>query len=129
MLALSLGINVLLGGAVVRFAVRPPGPPLVEHLVDEMAAELPEADAAILRAAYEARRAVLDRHGDGPRGFHEDLSAALRREPFDPAALEAVFTHHDQRHDRVRETIKAMVIEAATQMSPAGREALARFRP
>ncbi|MBB4264699.1 periplasmic heavy metal sensor [Roseospira visakhapatnamensis] len=131
-LILSLGVNLFLGGFVLRGVLDPPRgppPPSIDRVIDRMTGYLPEADAAILRAVFEARRAEVEAQERSGRALHKAVAQALRQDPFDPEALAAAFARMDAHMMALHGSMQAIIVEATTHMSPEGRRGLARFRP
>lgn len=131
-LPVSLVLNGFLVGMVITLWLRPvlpPAPPRPETIIAEMAAILPAADAAILRASFTARAPRL---GDRPRNREETLGRirnALRAEPFDAQALATIFAEGRQSRDRIDNSVEGALIDAAAKMSMEGRHKLADWRP
>lgn len=129
LLLLSLGLNVMLGAFAARVALEPPHPPVPLLLFQRMAADLPDADAEILRTVVADHRTRLAALGRPPTNAHVAIAEALRAEPFDPAALDAALTNLHAGFENSHAAIGDVLVEAATRMSPEGRAALATFRP
>lgn len=127
-LIVSLGGNMLMGGYLWRqFSHH--GPPDLDHFVNGMAADLPAADAAILRAAFAEHREEL-REPDGDRdAFHDRIGQLLQAEPFSPEALAGFFAEQREGHHARIRLMEETIVKAAAAMSPEGRHRMARFRP
>ena len=130
----SLALNLFFVGVAVAMAVRAPAPPAwdrnvfvrVEHIADT----LPPADADLLRGQINANRQLID---------EAQIAIPLRagRDPRD-AAARAVRRRRDARGHgedprRARQAfdqvIQGVFAFSASQMSPAGRKALADWPP
>lgn len=131
-LAVSVALNLFLAGMMIAWHMRPPPPPppgpWFERMIQRMSADLPPADQAILRSSYEARRQELDRMDKEVQAAREKVSAAMRAQPYDPAALEAAMAAARDVREPVIETVEQAVAEAAAKMSPEGRTKLADWR-
>lgn len=129
-LVASLGANMFLLGFVVGHPPPPPPPPRdVERIVERLSEALPPADAAILRRVWDASRVYFPDGLGPPEDFPRRLQAALRRDPFDPAELVAIFAETDRSEQAKRERLQKGLIQAASEMSREGRNVLASFRP
>jgi uncharacterized membrane protein len=120
----SLGLNMFFAGLTISH-LRPPPPFDPLHMLSRLADQLPPTDAAILRQVLDSKAAEMREDEAHFRSFPQRLDAALLAEPFDPAALAAVFA--DGRGQE--SAMSAVMIEAATRMSPEGRHRLAMARP
>jgi len=132
LLPLSFSLNVLLAtAAAVHLLKGPPHhpPPGPEHIIDHVAGILPPADAAIVRAAFDRHKAALESNETLARTLPERLSAILRVEPLDEAALRAVVTEGRAAHTLMNDALTDTLLEAAPKISPEGRARLADMRP
>ena len=126
----SLALNLFLIGLMVALITREP--PATDRSpagrIDGLASTLPAADGAKLRANFAANRANVD----GARKKYEDsreaIRAVLRREPFDNAALRAAMAESRAARQEFDTALQAVMAQAAGEMSPAGRAALADWR-
>lgn len=130
-LALSLALNVLLIGVVGAWAARPlfrgpPAPPDFSRVIDRTAHRLDDADAAVLRRAYEARRDDVARASGVVRAARSKVGRALRAEPFDADALGGAMNEVSAARASFEAVIQDVMRESAVAMSPEGRRALAR---
>jgi uncharacterized membrane protein len=130
-LAVSLAINLLLIGVVGTWAVRPlfrgpPAAPGFGRVIDRIAHRLNDADAAILRHAYEARRDNMTRLSENVRAARNAARGALRAEPFDPDAFGRALNAVGAARASFEAAIQDVMRESAVAMSPEGRRALAR---
>ena len=133
LLLLSLALNLGLGAALVaihwhhpadqsgaaeRRWARIPNPRMLAGALDE-------ADRKILLQVVETHR---DQLGDRFRplgGARRELAAALRAEPFDPAAMQRAFDRMRESESGTTEAMHAFMLELATRVSPAGRQRIA----
>lgn len=129
MLVASLGINMLVGGFILRQELTHRGPPSVDSFIERMASNLSAADADILRRTFQENREALAVHDQWRAGFHERIGAALTAEPFDPAKLSEVFGEMDRHDTDMHRLMQHSLIKAASEMSPQGRQQMAKFRP
>ncbi|EME68583.1 hypothetical protein H261_17563 [Paramagnetospirillum caucaseum] len=131
----SLALNVFLGTVLVMREPGPPprppggGPPSPLHFVERLAADLPPADAAVLRAAIGRRAQEVEASHRVWTGLPERVAAALAAPAFDAQSLRAVLAEGRQAHGAVDEAVAEVILEAASAMSPEGRQAVARWRP
>ncbi|MEI7609337.1 MAG: periplasmic heavy metal sensor, partial [Rhodospirillaceae bacterium] len=96
-LPLSLSVNVFLATVIVVHEWhRHRGPPDPRHMIEEIARELPEADAAILRRTFAAEPELQREPPQKGKDPMNPVRAALRAEPFDPEALKTAIAglHH-----------------------------------
>ncbi|WP_096701864.1 periplasmic heavy metal sensor [Magnetospirillum sp. 15-1] len=134
-LPVSLALNVFLGTVLVMREPGPPprgpggGPPSPLHLVERMAADLPPADAAILRTAARRRAQEVEYQHSIWIGVPQRVGTALAAPDFDPEALRAVLAEGRRAHRAEDDAIAEVIIEAASAMSAEGRHAIARWRP
>lgn len=129
-LVVSLALNLFLAGMMVAWHMRPPPPPgpWFERMIQRMSGDLAPADRDILQAAYQARRPELDRMDKDVQAARERVGAAMRAQPYDPAALEKAMADARDAREPVVETVEQAVAEAAAKMSPEGRMKLADWR-
>lgn len=128
LLIASLALNVFLGAAMgTHFFRGPKHPPRPGTIILDMAEALPEADARILRQAYEARRSELE--DDTPRRNFDEIRRAMSAEPFDPAAFLRVTSEFHARQHRVHQVTDEILADALPRLSPEGRKRLAERPP
>lgn len=125
----SLGVNMLLGGFILRQELQHRGPPSIDSVIDRLASGLPAADAEILRHAFQENHQALTAHDRWRAGFHERIGAVLLAEPFDPARLSTVFAEMDRHDEDMHGLMQRSLIKAASEMSAQGRRQMAKFRP
>jgi len=129
----SLALNLFFVGVAVAMAVRAPAPPAwdrnvfvrVEHIADT----LPPSDADLLRGQINANRQIID---DAQTKYHsaqDAIHAALRLEPFDVDAMRAAMAQTRAARQSFDQVIQGVFAFSATQMSAAGRLALADWPP
>lgn len=125
----SLALNLFFLGAVLAMAIRAPAPSYWDRdvfvRVERLAATLPGADADLVRGAMNANHAAIAAAQTRYRDAREHVHAVLRQEPFDPAALRAAMAETRAARQAYDQVIHGVFASAATQMSAAGRHALA----
>jgi uncharacterized membrane protein len=129
----SLALNLFFVGVAVAMAVRAPAPPAwdrnvfvrVEHIADT----LPPSDADLLRGQINANRQLIDEAQTKYHSAQDSIHAALRRQPFDAEALRAAMAQTRAARQSFDQVIQGVFAFSATQMSAAGRLALADWPP
>lgn len=130
LLALSLGLNLFLGGWLVTQGVSPSHhdkfsvPP--EQAAESIAKSLPAGDGEILRH-------VIAAHAPQLNAAHRDSQEAMRHlretivaEPLDPAALRDAFDMMRASRQSERGLFGDAIIQAIPQMTLEGRQAFIR---
>jgi uncharacterized membrane protein len=130
----SLALNLFFVGAAVALVIRGPAPVSafdrdVFVRIERLSATLPPADAEKLRAQIEANRAAIRTTQRSYRAAQDGIREALRREPFDIAAMRAAMTQTRAARQNFDQTIQSVVAQAAADMSQSGRNALADWPP
>jgi Spy/CpxP family protein refolding chaperone len=128
-----LALNAfLLAVIAVHETHRPPWPPGgphgpggPHHIVDRLAGLLSEPDATVLRQAFAAEPLLARSPRQAMGDDRQRMRAALRAEPFDPAALAAAVERGHSERDTFDQAIGRALIKAATALSPEGRRVLA----
>jgi uncharacterized membrane protein len=129
----SLALNLFFVGVALAMAIRAPAPPAwdrnvfvrVEHIADT----LPAADADLLRGQINANRQLID---DAQRQYHSaqhEIHETLRHEPFDVNAMRAAMAKTRNARQAFDQVIQGVFAFSASQMTPAGRKALANWPP
>ena len=90
---------------------------LEEHLKPE--------SREVMRHAFDGRRAALRQEFDAMRDARDKVAAALGKEPFDRAALEAAMTEVEKRQDAVHDLVRQSFVEAAARLPAEERMKLA----
>ncbi len=122
-LALSVALNLLVAGVLAGAALR--GGPDRELGFGPFAAALTEDDRAALKREFRARMPDLREMRRGHRQAMAGVLAALRADPFDPAALEVAMDAAAARMgDRLR-IGQDLLADHLGAMSPADRAAFA----
>ena len=85
----------------------------------------PAADAAKLRAAFRVRESSAEGARDALNKAYEGAQAALRTEPFDPAALRAALAEARAARPAYDQVMQDILLTGASAMSVEGRKRLA----
>jgi uncharacterized membrane protein len=125
MLALaSLALNLFLGAMLVATIRNPPPPPyrpMPDRFVEHVAADLSDADAAILRAAFEPLRPRYDALSQEYREAGQRVRALLQAEPVDFDSLRAATSAARAKRRQIGELTEETVLSILPDLSPAGR--------
>jgi len=135
LLLASLGLNLFLGGLLVGREVSG-GLPLrpsqagggLRAAIEQLLRDLPPGDRETARAAFEAQRADIVGRVQALRQARQQVARLLKTEPFDAAATAAAMQAVRERTAAVQETMQALVLQTAPQLSPAGRATIAEPR-
>lgn len=129
----SLALNLFFIGLAIAMAVRPPPPSLWDRNVfvrtERLAASLPPADGAILRATIDAERTELDAAQSHYRASQDAVRGFIRTEPFDGNKVRAAMTQTRAARQTFDEVLERVFANATEKMSPAGRKAVAEWPP
>lgn len=130
----SLALNLFFIGIALALAIRGPSSPApydrdVFVRVERLAASLPAGDAAIMRARVEANRTAIQDAQRGHRAAQNTIRDTFRQAPFDPQAMRAAMAQTRTARQTFDQVIQGVIASAATDMSPAGRAALADWPP
>ncbi|HLA21517.1 MAG TPA: periplasmic heavy metal sensor [Pseudolabrys sp.] len=129
----SLALNLFFVGAAVAMAIRAPAPSTWDRnvfvRVERIAATLPPTDADLLRGQIDANRAEIEDTQTKYRTAQHEIRATLRQEPFDPAAMRAAMAKSRAARQNFDQVVQGVFAGVATQMSAAGRHALADWPP
>jgi uncharacterized membrane protein len=134
-LALNLFFVGIFGALAVRHhlpdaGARPGEPPRTAGArIARLAAALPEPDGARLQEDFGARREAIEAAGAAYREAQEQIRAALRREPFDAAALREAMVASRAARLKLDEMVQEVIAAATEQMSPDGRRRVADYTP
>ena len=133
LLLASLALNLFFVGVALAMIIRAPAPSYWDRdvfvRVERLAATLPPADADIVRGQINTNHTAIDAAQAKYHDARERIHDALRREPFDAAALRAAMAETRATRQAFDQVIQGVFATAATQMSPAGRTALADWPP
>ncbi len=133
LLVISLALNLFFIGIVGAMGVR--------YLLDtqsaqrndiskieRIAATLPAADGDLLRAEYARQRDAVEAARDAIHRQQDAIRAALRREPFDAAAMRTAQAGSRAARESFYQVLHGVVLTAASRMSTVGRSKLADWR-
>ncbi len=129
----SLALNLFFIGIAAALAVRAPAPPSWDRnvfvRVERLAASLPPADADLLRGQIKANREAIEDAQTNYRAAQDVIRVTLRHEPFDVAAMRAAMAQTRAARQNFDQVIQGVFAASASQISPAGRHALADWPP
>lgn len=125
-LAVSVVLNLLFIGLAAG-RIFGPGPFGRAWHLDRAAEALPPAEADEFRAIMRRHRSEMAEQFKAARRAREQVREVLRAEPFDRARLERELAEVRQRSDAMQRSLHAALVEAASRMSPEGRERLSRW--
>jgi uncharacterized membrane protein len=131
LLIASLALNLFFVGIGAALLIRQPAPPdrSTAARIERLAATLPAADAAKLRDKFQAHRAAVETARQGYDAARDAIRDALRREPFDVAAMLAAMTRARAARQTFDQELQTLLANAAAEMSPEGRARLAEWPP
>ena len=127
----SLALNLFLIGIASALLIREPEIPdrSIGARIERLASTLPSPDADKLRSEFRAQREAIN----GTRGAYDrardSIRAVLRREPFDANAMRDAMAKARAARQEFDQVMHAMMVKAAGEMSPVGREKLAEWPP
>ena len=133
LLLVSLALNLFFVGVAVAMAVRAPPPRAWDRnvfvRVDHIAATLPQADAAVLRAQIQSAHDAIETSQRDYRASQDAIRETLRQDPFDAAAMREAMAKTRAARQNFDRIIQGAFATAAAEMSTAGRHALADWPP
>ena len=129
----SLALNLFFIGIAIAMAVRPAPPARtwdrdVFVRTERLAERLPKDDGAILIAQMNANRDAIEKTQQQYRAGQEAIRESFRKEPFDADAMRAAMSETRAARQAFDVAVQNAFANAATQMSQAGRAALAEGR-
>jgi uncharacterized membrane protein len=134
----SLALNLFFVGAAGAVAIRYSGPvPLaavarIDHSMagrlDRIAANLPPADAELVRAQLRIEAVKVAAAQADLRLAQEDVRKSLRAQPFDADAMRTAMAESRTAHDNFDQVMHDTIAAAAANMSVVGRARLADWR-
>lgn len=129
----SLALNLFFVGVTVAMAIRAPSPPPFDRnvfvRVERLAATLPPADADRLRGQIQSNREAIEGAQSQYRTAQNEIRATLRREPFDIEVMRAAMAKTRAARQGFDQVVQGVFAIAASEMSSAGRHALADWPP
>lgn len=132
LLAVSIGVNVFLGGVFTgrRFFRPPPNPDaMISRVVEHLSGSLSPADSTALHRVFDAHRRPFAERFAALRQAHAALRQAMAAEPFDRSALDAALQGIERERMALGDVFRATLLETAAEISPEGRQILARQDP
>jgi uncharacterized membrane protein len=129
----SLALNLFFVGVAFAIAVRSPAPPAWDRnvfvRVERIAATLPPADSDLLRSQIAANRETIEDAQTKYQTAQDAIRETLRHDPFDPAEMRAAMGKTRLARQNFDQVIQGVFAGLASQMSSAGRHALADWPP
>jgi len=129
----SLALNLFFVGIAVAMAIRAPAPPAWDRnvfvRVERIANTLPPSDADLLRGQIKANRQLIEDSQTAYRTAQNQIRVTLRQEPFDVEAMRATMAKTRSARQTFDQVIQGVFAFSASQMSSAGRKALADWPP
>jgi uncharacterized membrane protein len=129
----SLALNLFFVGVAAAMAIRAPAPPArwdtnVFVRVERLAANLPPADADILRGNIQANHDAIDGAQTAYHRARDGIRATLREEPFKADDMRAAMVKTRAARQSFDQAIQGVFADAVIKMSPAARHAIADWR-
>jgi len=133
-LALNLFFVCATGALMVRHFVADsvtaaPVDRSVAARIERLAATLPPADAAILRADYRANAPTVDASREAYLKAQDEVRQALRDDPFRVEAMRAAMIRARAARQSFDQLLQDMIASASDKMSAGGRNKLADWPP
>jgi len=129
----SVALNLFFVGLIAAWQGRiifggpPPGPPISQMMRGALR-ELPDDDRHLLEKTFESRRMEIAKLAEGLRSSRNAMSRALRQNDFNPADFDVKASEARQARSRLDAALHRVYRDAATGMTPQGREKLGRAR-
>ncbi len=134
-LVVSLALNLFVGGVIVGHRVGPRGdfdwqltPARLKLGMERVLRALPENDAEVVRGLFEAERADITQRFQALQDARKAIGAALKAEPFDPAAFTAAYEAMQARSQELQAAIHGVIKAAIPQLSAEGRAVIVERR-
>jgi len=129
----SLALNLFFVGVALAMVIRAPSAPAWDRnvfvRVERIADTLPPADADLLRGQINANRATIEESQTQYRSAQDQIRVTLRQEPFDVEVMRAAMAKTRAARQAFDQAVQGVFAFSASQMSPAGRSALADWPP
>jgi uncharacterized membrane protein len=127
----GFGLSLALNGLLIALLFFQPGHRHDRHhgpdvRIGRLEQHLKPESREVLRGAVDSNRDALKQEFDSLRDARDDVAAALEKEPFDRAALEAAFAEVEKHQDVIRATVQRSFIEAASRLPVEERIKLAK---
>jgi len=134
-LVVSLALNLFFGGVIVGHRFGPRGgfdwqltPAGLRLGMERVLRALPDNDAKLVRGLFEAQRADITQRFQALQDARKAVGAALKAEPFDPAAFTAAYEAMQARSQELQAAVHGVIKAAIPQLSAEGRAAIAERR-
>ena len=136
-LVISLALNLFLGGVIVGHRVGQGGgglpngamnPANLTKRMEQVFRVLPEADAKMMRGLFEAARPDITQRFQALQESRRAIGAALKAEPFDPAAFTAAYEAMQARSQELQAAVHGVIKAAIPQLSAGGRAVILERR-
>lgn len=129
LLGASLVLNLVLAGLLLWQPATPPRTARgFDRMVARIAAALPESDRPRFQAVLAAGQAQYTAPLMAMRGARAEVDAVMRREPYDPAALQGALAAWSEQQVAFNSAFSAALAEALGAVSPEGRAQVAAAR-
>jgi uncharacterized membrane protein len=129
LLGASLVLNLVLGGLLLWQPAPPPRTARgFDRMVARIASALPEPDRPRFQAVLAAGQAHYAAPLVAMRAARAEVDAVMRREPYDPAALQGALAAWSERQVAFNAAFGEALAEALGAVSPEGRAQIAAAR-
>jgi uncharacterized membrane protein len=127
----SLALNLFLIGIASALLIREPEIPnrSIGARIERLASTLPPSDADKLRGEFIAKRDAVNGSRSAYDKARDGIRAVLRREPFDTTAMGDAMTKARAARQEFDQVMHGIMIKAAGEMSPVGRQKLSEWPP
>lgn len=129
----SIALNLFFVGLVgawqgrALFGPPPPGP-TIPRMMQGALHDLPDEDRHLLEKTFESRRMEIARLAEQLRRTRSAMSRSLRQADFDAADFDAKAQEARQARSRLDAALHRVYRDAASGMTPQGRDRLGRSR-
>jgi uncharacterized membrane protein len=134
----SLALNLFLGGVIVGHRVNQGGasglldgqatPANLKLRMERVLSVLPENDAKLVRGLFDAQHADIMERFRALQESRKAIGAALKAQPFDPAAFTTAYETMQARSQELQAAIQGVIKAAIPQLSAEGRAAILERR-
>jgi uncharacterized membrane protein len=127
----SLALNLFLIGIASALLIRQPEIPdrSIGARIERLATTLPPSDGDKLRSEFRAQRDAVNGSRAAYDNARDGIRAVLRREPFDAGAMREAMAKARAARQEFDQVMQAIMVKAASNMSPIGRRKLAEWPP
>ena len=134
-LVVSLALNLFFFGVIAGHRLSGRGGPAWQLTPDRLKVgiervlrALPDNDAKIVRELFETQRPDITQRFLALQDARRAIGAALKAEPFDPAAFTAAYEAMQARSQELQAAIHGVIKAAIPQLSPEGRAVIVERR-